>query len=292
MPTQPLGPTGLLAQSMTLPAGSQSMAMGGMGLRAQGMDGRKKAATQLEYLLIGGGGGAGIANTGAGGGGAGEYLEGIISLPVGSYAVTIGTGGALGLAGNNGIGSNGDPSTFAGLTARGGGGGGGADYSATTVNGLSGGSGGGGGSFGTGSDGIGGLNVGANTFPGASGSGQTGVYRAGGGGGGAGGPGTPGTSGGGGSGGAGKTSSITGSPVTRAGGGRGGVVFVAAGSNGAGAGPNTGSGGDGENSTNGADGVFIIRYLTGTANCTGGTVTTSGGYTIHTFTSSGTFTVA
>ena len=42
MPNQPLGPTGLLAQSMTLPAGSQSMAMGGMGLRAQGMDGRKK----------------------------------------------------------------------------------------------------------------------------------------------------------------------------------------------------------------------------------------------------------
>ena len=42
MPAQPLGPTGLLAQSLTLPAGSQSMAMGGMGLRAQGMDGRKK----------------------------------------------------------------------------------------------------------------------------------------------------------------------------------------------------------------------------------------------------------
>lgn len=42
MPAQPLGPTGLLAQSMTLPAGSQSMSMGGMGLRAQGMDGRKK----------------------------------------------------------------------------------------------------------------------------------------------------------------------------------------------------------------------------------------------------------
>ena len=42
MPAQPLGPTGLLAQSMTLPAGSQSMSMGGMGLRAQGMDGRKR----------------------------------------------------------------------------------------------------------------------------------------------------------------------------------------------------------------------------------------------------------
>jgi hypothetical protein len=43
---------------------------------------------------------------------------------------------------------------------------------------------------------------------------------------------------------------------------------------------------------NGADGVFVWRYLTGTANCTGGTITTSGGYTIHTFTSSGTLTVA
>ena len=44
MPVQPLGPTGLLAQSMTLPAGSQSMAMGGMRMQAQGMDGRKKGA--------------------------------------------------------------------------------------------------------------------------------------------------------------------------------------------------------------------------------------------------------
>lgn len=47
MPNQPLGPTGLLAQSMTLPAGSQSLAMGGMGLRAQGMDGRKKGGAAL-----------------------------------------------------------------------------------------------------------------------------------------------------------------------------------------------------------------------------------------------------
>lgn len=49
MPAQPLGPTGLLAQSMTLPAGSQSMAMGGMGLRAQGMDGRKKGSTRPTF---------------------------------------------------------------------------------------------------------------------------------------------------------------------------------------------------------------------------------------------------
>lgn len=48
MPAQPLGPTGLLAQSMTLPAGSQSLNMGGMGLRAQGMDGRKKGTLQFS----------------------------------------------------------------------------------------------------------------------------------------------------------------------------------------------------------------------------------------------------
>jgi hypothetical protein len=34
----------------------------------------------------------------------------------------------------------------------------------------------------------------------------------------------------------------------------------------------------------------IVRYATGTiTGATGGTITTSGGYTIHTFTSSGTF---
>jgi hypothetical protein len=33
----------------------------------------------------------------------------------------------------------------------------------------------------------------------------------------------------------------------------------------------------------------IISYVTGTMTATGGTVTTSGGNTIHTFTSSGTF---
>jgi hypothetical protein len=266
------------------------MAMGGMGLRAQGMDGRKKAATQLEYLLIGGGGGAGIANTGAGGGGAGEYLEGVISLPVGSYAVTIGTGGALGLAGNNGIGSSGAPSIFAGLTARGGGGGGAADYVPGTINGLSGGSGGGGGSVSTGNDGLGGPNVGSNTFPGGNGIGVFGSYRSGGGGGGAGAPGTNATSTNAGSGGSGKASSITGTSVFRAAGGRGGGFAVTIGSNGLGTGANTGSGGDGFSGTAGADGVLILRYPTGALIATGGTVTTAAGFTIHTFTTSGTFT--
>lgn len=40
----------------------------------------------------------------------------------------------------------------------------------------------------------------------------------------------------------------------------------------------------------GGNGIVVIRYLTGTMTATGGTVTTSGGYTIHTFTANGTFT--
>jgi hypothetical protein len=38
----------------------------------------------------------------------------------------------------------------------------------------------------------------------------------------------------------------------------------------------------------GGSGIVIVRYL-GTPRAVGGTVTQSGGYTIHTFTSSGTF---
>jgi hypothetical protein len=39
----------------------------------------------------------------------------------------------------------------------------------------------------------------------------------------------------------------------------------------------------------GGSGVVILRYL-GTQRGSGGTVTSSGGYTIHTFTTSGTYT--
>lgn len=59
---------------------------------------------------------------------------------------------------------------------------------------------------------------------------------------------------------------------------------------------NTGGGGGGAGSGtniggNGGSGIVIIRYL-GTQKATGGTITSSGGYTIHTFTSSGTFTLS
>jgi hypothetical protein len=50
---------------------------------------------------------------------------------------------------------------------------------------------------------------------------------------------------------------------------------------------NTGGGGGGRNK-NGGSGVVIVRYL-GPQKATGGTVTSTGGYTIHTFTSSGSF---
>ena len=41
----------------------------------------------------------------------------------------------------------------------------------------------------------------------------------------------------------------------------------------------------------GGSGIVIISYPTGLITATGGTITTSGGNTIHTFTSNGTFTV-
>jgi len=79
------------------------------------------------------------------------------------------------------------------------------------------------------------------------------------------------------------------------GGGSPGVVTNTPGGNG---GANTGGGGGGGshyNATNkggdGGSGIVIISYPTGVTTETGGTITTSGGNTIHTFTSSGTFTV-
>ena len=64
----------------------------------------------IDYILVGGGGGA-EANAGAGAGGVVERLTQSISS--GSFAVTIGTGGAVGASGND--------SVFGGQTAIGGG---------------------------------------------------------------------------------------------------------------------------------------------------------------------------
>jgi hypothetical protein len=57
---------------------------------------------------------------------------------------------------------------------------------------------------------------------------------------------------------------------------------------------NTGGGGGGNANTttasgSGGSGIVIVRFPTGAATCTGGTITTSGGFDYHTFTSNGTF---
>jgi hypothetical protein len=113
-------------------------------------------------------------------------------------------------------------------------------------------------------------------------------------------------------GGDGVSSSITGSAVTRAGGGGSGAVTAAnvGGEGGTGGGgdggdngldnaesglANTGGGGGGSSDEDfftpgsGGSGIVIIRYA-GAQRGSGGTVTSVGGFTIHTFTSSGTYT--
>jgi hypothetical protein len=72
------------------------------------------------------------------------------------------------------------------------------------------------------------------------------------------------------------------------GGGAGGVTGTAGTANtgGGGGGSSSGSGGSGA----GGSGIVIIRYAGSTQRGTGGTVTILGGYVIHTFTTSGTFT--
>lgn len=290
MPNQPLGPTGLLAQSMTLPAGSQSMAMGGMAMRAQGMDGRKKSTGLAgRYLVIGGGGKGGNSSRGGGGGGAGEFREGNTTMPSGALLVVVGSGGVDVAS----VPTNGNPSSVSGLSARGGGAGGVSTGVASEANGKTGGSGGGGSSPQPSGSGTGGLGTGENTNAGGGGEGVFASYRAGGGGGGAGGAGTAGNSSNAGSGGSGKASTITGASVLYAAGGAGQDDFVVPGSNGAGWGANNGSGGS--NGGDGQSGVVIWSYASPTQLCTGGTVTdyTSGGvrYWVHTFTTSGTLVV-
>jgi hypothetical protein len=114
-----------------------------------------------------------------------------------------------------------------------------------------------------------------------------------------------------GNGGAGTASSISGSSVTYGGGGGGGghntAVGGTGGAGGGGSSPSTqGAGGDGTANTGGGgaggyatsanqaggaggSGIVIVSY-TGTQRFIGGTVTTSGGNIIHTFTSSGVLT--
>ena len=250
-----------------------------------------------SYLVVaGGGGGAGHsgASRGGGGGGAGGYLESTTTLYSGAtYIVTVGAGGTG--AGDD-TSTNGSNSVLSGtglttLTSVGGGAG------KLTANGATGGSGGGGGY----TTNTGGSGTSGQGYAGGNGGTVTGsASDAGGGGGGAGGIGGNGSSSGGGTGGtggAGVASSITGTSVSRAGGGGGGNgngnggTATAGGGTGGGTGgagtPNSGGGGGGKGlgtGGNGGSGTVIISYA-GSQAFNGGLVTSSGGNTIHTFTS-------
>ena len=237
----------------------------------------------IQYLIVaGGGGGAGSADNadGAGGGGAGGYRALTATLTAGGsgMTVTIGAGGS-----GNGIpwyvgngASSGGNSSFNSNSATGGGGGGG------KRNGYSGGSGGGGGHFrnanATYSGGSG--NAGGYTpAEGASGSnGYTyGSYH----------PNYGTIRGNGGAGGNLGTSDRTWLNGTS-------YAYGGQTNNGGGGSANTGNGGNSRyqsygNGTTGGSGVVIIRYA-GSQRGSGGTVTSSGGYTYHQFNSSGTYT--
>ncbi len=237
------------------------------------------AGYSVNYLVIAGGGGAGSFY--GGGGGAGGLLTSSVSLSAGvAYTITIGAGGSpSALAG--GSGTQGTNSSLGALVAATGGGFGSGNNS-IGVNGGSGGSGGGSGGAAAATGGSGTLGQG---FAGGNSSGTNG-----GGGGGSGGAGVNNT----GVGGIGTANSITGSSVFYASGGAGFNGSASAGGGGAigaaGTANSGGGGGAGNGVTvgGGGSGVVIISYA-GSQRGTGGTVTSSGGYTIHTFTSSGTY---
>ena len=270
----------------------------------------------VEFMLIGGGG-AGGGNTGGGGGGGG-YVTGTATVSAGqAIAVTIGAGGT----GNTGNGSNGGNSSFGGYVAIGGGGGGGLyTDSAPARYGANGGSGGGGG--GAGNDGAGVGYGGSGTSGQGTGGGNTGsspgsCIRTGAGGGGAAASGGNASGQYAGGGGAGAYNAMMGAYYCGGGGGGntnysaygcgGDIGGAGGGAGGGGTGGyvtggyagtvNSGGGGGGGGWTtnnarvggNGGSGLFVLRYP-GPQRGTGGSVVTSGGYTWHTFNSSGTFT--
>ena len=265
----------------------------------------QSAGILVDTLVIAGGGGN-YAQYGGGGAGAGGlvYSSGNLLTYSTNHSVTVGAGGTRAANGSN--------SQFASLTAAIGGGYGGSQGSGTSYTGQNGGSGGGGGTGGTYYPG------GTGSQGGNGGSGNSSGVGGGGGGGGAGGNGNPASGSTGGVGGAGTSTysswgaaTLTGQNVSGtywyAGGGGGGAFSgtPAIGGNGGGGNgvndygdsvtgagrngkPSTGGGGGGTSSgftSSGGSGLVIARYL-GSQVAIGGDVTSSGGYTYHTFTRS------
>lgn len=272
----------------------------------------------IDYLIVAGGGGGGCGGPssnryGAGGGGAGGYVSGSNATvnPGTAYSITVGAGGAGGnspTAGSAAQGVNGSNSLITGLgTTAIGGGGGGYDTGPSGSSGNPGGSGGGcggqggpGGGGGSATAGQGNAGGGGTATPPGSGGSGGGASAAGGNAAINGGVAPPGGAGStwsngityAGGGGAGLYNSGTAGNGGAGGGGAGGAVG-AGGNNGS---SNTGGGGGGGSGGGptaaggtGGSGVVIVRY-TGSQRGSGGTVSNSGGYTYHTFTTSGTYT--
>lgn len=276
--------------------------------------------TTIDVFMVGGGG-AGGGSIGSGGG-AGGILVGTTTLSeAASMPVFVGAGGSSGADSQSG-----ENTTFFGLIAYGGGGGKSWMQNGDPApgRGVDGGSGSGGsGNRGPTTTGGSAIQTSQSTLTGYGNAGGTGTSSGDpiqpGGGGGAGGAGQNGINTGttkAGDGGIGRYNNFrTGSNIGYAGGGSGHSYNSAAAPNstrdtwGGGASldntvvhgvANKGGGGAGGGflygpvQGNGGSGIVVIRYL-GAQNATGGTVTTysSGGntYTVHTFTTSGTFTV-
>lgn len=242
----------------------------------------------FDYLIVAGGGaGAGPGGVPGGGGAGGMVVGTSISISSSNtLSIVVGAGGST--PGSNGAGGDGTTSSITGtaLTSSTTGGGGGGLNVAGANNGRNGGSGGGSGGDGAYSGGSGTSGQGSNG--GSSGGGNQG-------GGGGGGKGAVGTNGGASNGGNGGIGSQWLDGTFYAGGGGAGTVSGSSGTGGTGGGgnfnvagtANTGGGGGGYK--NGGSGVVIIRYV-GATRGSGGTITSAGGYTYHTFTTSGTYT--
>ena len=289
---------------MSLTNGTSGTSSNGLVLYLDPRDNINYILSEVEVLVVAGGGGGGTHH-GGGGGAGGLIYSNSKSITSGSaITVTVGNGGA----GGSGGGAAGSNSVFGDLIAIGGGGGGGYPNS-----GGSGGSGGGptnwsvsaSGGSGKVGQGFGGnrVNNGQNNFGGGGGGagqqGGQGKYKN--------------------NGGDGLPFNISGTLKYYAGGGGSGIYpgygfdtspFPSGGLGGGGAGgngphgsgtvpiaggTNTGGGGGGvadlnQNGAAGGSGIVIVRYP-GPQKATGGnTIATIDGYTIHTFTSSGTFT--
>jgi len=268
----------------------------------------------VDILVVSGGGSGATGFGGGGGGGAVKYFS---NQSIGGVnEVVVGSGGAAITNSPYSSGLHGESSSFGSLVAT-------SNSSSNCPWGTNTGGGGGGGSGGGKSGGFftgmepGGTAIPGMGYNGGGGNGDSIHFRnaVGGGGGGAGGAGKNGDSPGqnGGNGGVGLAYNISGTMTLYGGGGGGGINIniTKAGTGGDGGGgagsngnvpgtngtPNTGGGGGGYGqgggfgtSGAGGSGIVIIRYAGATILATGGTITQSGGFTIHTFINNGTFT--